>query len=188
MRGGKIAALVGLILLLAAIAALVSVATFLVLPAISVSAAQWLQLAGFLFVSALYMAIFGLIGLGAGAMARSEAAGLLIPVTIWLTLTFIFPQLTANLNPTAAINPIAAVAPPPDTAFFHWTARILGPVSLADSYKFASARLLDFLPQGITAPSFIPPVADLMLAALLCGAITWRALTGMSTAQGDYNV
>ena len=77
---GKIAALVGLILLLAAIAALVSGATFLVLPAISVSAAHWLQLAGFLIVSALYMAIFGLIGLATGAMARSETVGLNSPV------------------------------------------------------------------------------------------------------------
>ena len=186
--GGKIAALVGLILALAAVAALVAVATFLVLPAITLTAMQWAQLAGFMAVTTLYMGIFGLIGLAAGAGARSETVGLLLPVTLWLTLTFILPQLTANLNPTAAINPISALAAPPDTSFFHWAARVLGPFSLADAYKFASAGLLDYLPQGIASPSFIPPVANLILASGVAAALAWRALTRLSMTQGEYNV
>jgi ABC-type transport system involved in multi-copper enzyme maturation permease subunit len=185
---GKIAALTGLILALAAVAALVAVATFLVLPAVIMTGAQWAQLAGFMAVTTLYMGIFGLIGLAAGASARSETVGLLLPVTLWLTLTFILPQLTANLNPTAAINPISALAVPPDTAFFHWAAIVLGPVSLADAYKFASAGLLDYLPQGIASPSFLPPVTTLVLATGVAGSVAWRALTRLSMTQGEYNV
>ncbi len=185
---GKIVALGGLILLLALISGIIAVVTFLLLPAVVPNAAQWVQLAGFMGVSALYMAIFGLVGLGTGAAARSETVGLLVPVTLWLTLTFIFPQLTANLNPTAAINPISALAPLPDTPFFHAAGQVLGPLSLADAYKFASASLLDYLPQGIVSPSFIPPIAELVLATLLAGAFAWSALTRLSMAQGDYNV
>ena len=186
--GGKIGALTALILALATVAALVSAATFAVLPAISVTGVQWLQLTGFFGISAVYMMLFGLMGLAAGAEARSETVGLLLPVTIWLTLTFIFPQLTANLNPTAAINPIAALAPPPDTVFFHAMGQILGSVSLADAYKFASAKLLDVAPGGTTSLAFIPPVAVLVLALAVALAVTWRALTCMSMAQGDYSV
>lgn len=186
--GGKIAALTGVILALAAVAALVAVATFLVLPAITLTGRQWGQLAGFMAVTALYMGIFGLIGLAAGAGTRSETVGLLLPVTLWLTLTFILPQLTANLNPTAAINPISALAAPPDTSFFHWTARVLGPFSLADAYKFASAGLLDYLPQGVASPSFIPPLVTLILAAGIAAALAWRALAGLSMTDGEYNV
>lgn len=185
---GKIAALVGLILALGAVAGAVAVATFLVLPAITLTGLQWAQLAGFMAVTTLYMAIFGLIGLAAGAAARSETVGLLLPVTLWLTLTFILPQLTANLNPTAAINPISALAIPPDTSFFHWAAVVLGPVSLADAYKFASAGLLDYLPQGIASPSFIPPVMTLILATAVAAAFAWRALTRLSMTEGEYNV
>lgn len=185
---GKIAALGGLILLLAIISGVIAVVTFLLLPAVVPNAAQWAQLAGFVGVSALYMAIFGLVGLGFGAAARSESVGLLVPVTLWLTLTFIFPQLTANLNPTAAINPISALAPPPDTPFFRVAGQVLGPFSLTDAYKFASATLLDYLPQGIASPSFLPPLAALMLATLLAAAFAWRALSRLSLAQGDYNV
>jgi ABC-type transport system involved in multi-copper enzyme maturation permease subunit len=186
--GGKISALGILVLMLTAVAGLVSVATFMVLPAISVTGTQWAQLAGFLAVSALYMLIFGLIGLSAGAAASSETVGLLIPVTIWLTLTFIFPQLISNLHPTASINPVSALAARPDSAFFWWTGQTLGPVSLADSYKFASASLLDYLPDGIRSQAMIPPVADLILAALVLGAIAWRILSRMPMAQGDYDV
>ena len=185
---GKIAALTGLILALGAVAGGVAVATFLVLPAIRLTGMQWAQLIGFMAVTTLYMGIFGLIGLAAGAAAKSETVGLLLPVTLWLTLTFILPQLTANLNPTAAINPISALATPPDTSFFHWAAVILGPVSLADSYKFASAALLDYLPQGIASPSFIPPVITLVLVTVVAGGVAWRALTRLSMTQGEYNV
>jgi ABC-type transport system involved in multi-copper enzyme maturation permease subunit len=185
---GKIAALAGLILALAMVAGLAAVATFLVLPAVKLTGVQWAQLAGFIALTTLYMGFFGLIGLGAGAAAKSEAVGLLLPVTLWLTLTFIAPQLTANLNPTAAINPISALAAPPDTNFFFWMARILGPFSLADAYKFASARLLDYLPQGITSPSFIPPVANLLLATVVAAAFAWRTLTRLSMTQGEYDV
>lgn len=185
---GKIGALALLILGLSVIAGLVSVLTFTALPAISVTAAQWLQLSGFFGLSALYMMIFGLTGMAAGGMARSESVGLLVPVTIWLTLTFILPQLTGNLNPTAAINPVAALAAPPDTAFFGAMGQVLGAVSLADAYKFGAANLLDLLPAGIASPAIIPPVAVLVLVLMVALAVTWRALTALNMAQGDYNV
>lgn len=184
---GKIAALTGLIGLLVLTAAVVATITFLMLPAVTLTVAQWGQLASFMALSTLYMALFGLIGLGSAAAARSEAVGLLVPVTLWLTVTFILPQLTANLNPTAAINPISALVAPPETPIFHWTAQILGPISVADSFKFASAGLLDYLPQGITSPSIIPPVADLVLASALAAAFAWRALIRLPMAQGDYD-
>lgn len=186
--GGKIAALVWLILTLGLVAGFVAVATFLMLPAVTLSAAQWGQFTGFMALSMLYMSIFGLAGLAAGAWARSETVGLLLPVTLWLTLTFIFPQLTANLNPTAAINPVSALMNPPDTVFFHWAAQILGPVSLADAYKFAAAGLLDYLPPGTASPSAIPPIATLILATAGATVLAWRALIGLTMTIGDYDV
>ena len=185
---GKITALAVLILALGLVASCVAIATFLVLPAVTLTAVEWVQLAGFMAVTTLYMGVFGLIGLAAGAVARSETVGLLVPVTLWLTLTFIFPQLTANLNPTAAINPVSALAVPPETSFFHWAGQILGPLSLADAYKFASAALLDYLPQGIASPGFLPPIATIILAAGAAATLAWFALTRVAMTNGDYNV
>ncbi len=184
---GKMTALAVLILALGTVAAVVSVLVYTVLPAISVTASQWLQLAGFFGLSTLYLAIHGLIGMTAGAMARSESVGLLVPVSLWLALTFILPQLTGNLNPTAAINPIAALAAPPDTAFFRAMGQILGSVSLADAYKFGSANLLDLTPAGIASPALLPPLGVLVLAAMVLLGVTWRALTAMNMAQGEFD-
>lgn len=185
---GKIAALLGLVLGLIAVAALMAVTTLLLLPALRLTGAHWLQLAGFMAISALYMACFGLIGLAAAAWAKSETVGLLLPVTLWLTASFILPQLTANLNPTAAINPISALAAAPDTGFFHLSGALLGPLSVADAYKFASANLLDYLPQGLSSPSVISPVASLILLTLAAGGLAWRALTRMAMTQGEFDV
>lgn len=185
--GGKIAALTGLILGLTAVASVAAAATFLLLPAVRLTALQWVQLAGFMGITTVYLGFFGLIGLAAGAAARSETVGLLLPVTVWLTLTFILPQLTANLNPAAAINPVSALALQPHTGFFYLAGRILGPVSLADAYRFASAGLLDYLPPGIASLAFLPPPAALGLAALLALAFAWRALNRLSMTQGDYD-
>ena len=184
----KIGALAGIVLGLGSIAGLVSVLTFAVLPTLSLTGVQWLQLLGFFGLSTVYMLIFGLIGMAAACRARSETVGLLVPVTIWLTLTFILPQLTGNLNPTAAINPVAALAAPPDTWFFRAMGQGLGSVSVADAYKFGAANLLDMLPAGIGSPAIIPPLAVLGLAALAAFGVAWRALTTFNMATGEYDV
>ena len=185
---GKIGAGIVLIAGLAAVAALISVLTFAALPVVSLTGLQWLRLGGFFVLSTIYMIIFGLISMAAAAISRSESVGLLIPVTIWLTATFIAPQLTQNLNPTAAINPISALAAPPDTAFFHLMGQVSGSVSVADAYKFAAANLLDLMPAGITSPAFIPPLGVLSLAAVAALIIALRAVVTLPTAPGDYDV
>ncbi len=184
---GKVGALACLVLMLAGIAALVSVVTFLLLPGVKPDAFQSLKLAGFFATSALYMLAFGLMGLAGGAAARSESVGLLVPITVWLTLTFIMPALTANLVPTAAINPIAAVGQPPSAAFFRWSGWLLGPVSLAESYKISAAQLLDFLPPGRELRSALPPITDLVLATALASAVAIASLLKMDITGGDYD-
>lgn len=185
---GKVLALTLLVLGLTAITAMNAVATFALLPGTSLSATGWLQLLGFFGVSALYLLIFGLLSLGCAALSRSESVALLIPVTIWLTLTFILPSLTGNIHPTAAINPIAALAPPPDSAFFQWAGWLLGPVSLAENYKFAAAQLLDFLPPDHVSRTFIAPVPDLLVASVLAAAFAVTGLSTMDHARSDYDV
>lgn len=185
---GKLTALIWVVASLTAIAASVSIVTFALLPGTALTGAGWLKLTGFFGLSALYMLVFGLLGLGCAAWSRSESVGLLIPVTVWLTVTFILPSLTGNIHPTAAINPVSALAAAPDTAFFHWTGWLLGPFSLAESYKIAAARLLDFLPATFVARSAVPPLLSLLLAACAAAAGAIYALTTMDRTKGDVDV
>ena len=185
---GKLAALLAANGVLAAVAGVIAAATFLILPQISLTAGNWLSLSGFFVLAYAYMIMFGMLGMASAAWARSETVGLLLPVTLWLTVTFVLPSITGNIHPTAAINPISALAPAPDSAFFHWTGMLVGPLSVAESFKYLSADLLNYLPAGISSRSLVPPLPDLGLALILSSALAVRAVSSMDVAKGDYDV
>lgn len=172
---------------LIAVAAAVSVMTFLILPGLVVTGADWLRLTLFFVLSWAFVMLFGLIALGATATARSEAAGLLTPVSVWLAVTFILPALTGNIHPTAAINPVSALAAAPDTAFFHIMGTLFGPLSVAESFKFLAADLLRFLPDGILSRGHVPPLPALLLALAVAFAFALRGLSRMDLTKGDFD-
>ncbi|GAB4387315.1 ABC transporter permease [Albidovulum sp.] len=185
---GKIAALMAANGALMGVAAVIATATFLILPQVSLSAAGWGKLFLFFGLAYGYMVMFGLVALGMAARSRSESVGLLVPVTVWLTVTFILPSLTGNIHPTAAINPISALAPPPDTTFFHWSGWLIGPFSVAESFKWLAAGLLDYLPATAVSRSMVPPLPDFLLALILAAAFAVRSVGVMDFTRGDYDV
>ena len=184
---GKITALVMVLSLLMAVAGLISIATFLLMPQFALGALGWLKLFAFFALSFAYMLLFGLLAMATAARSKSESVGLLLPVTVWLTVTFILPSITGNILPTAAINPISALAPAPDTPFFNWSGALIGPLSLAESFKYLSAELLDFLPAGTVLQSVVPPLPDLVLAICAAWFLAVRAMLRMDMTRGDYN-
>lgn len=183
----KALALVVAIAALVLFAAAVNTATFLVLPEFHLDAGGWARLAGFYGTSALYLLVFGFLGMWFGASARSETVGLLIPVTVWLTLTFVLPQITSNINPVAALNPVSALADAPASAFFQLTGWALGPFSLAEAYRLVSAQLLDFMPPTFIDRSAIPPLASLLIAVTALGGGAVAAVARMDMTKGDYD-
>jgi len=184
---GKFIALLAANGALMGVAAVIATATFLILPQVSLTAAGWGKLILFFVLAFGYTVMFGLLAMGTAARARSESVGLLVPVTIWLTVTFILPSLTANIHPTAAINPVSALAPAPDSAFFHWSGWLLGPISIAESFKWLAAGLLDFLPAGATSASLMPPLPALVLALTASGVFAARSVSRMDFSHGDFN-
>ena len=140
---GKISAIILAVVAVLAAAGLVNALTMLVLPGLSLGGAVWLGLIKFYSVSALYMLAFGLLGAICAAALKTESMALLIPVTVWLTLTFIVPQITANIGPMAALNPQSANLVAPTGAFFTLTSSILGPISIAESYRYLASSVLE---------------------------------------------
>lgn len=185
--GGKILALLIEIGALIVLTGIVNVATFLLLPEFRLDAAGYGRLIGFFALSAIYMASFGLLGLACGALARSQMVGLLVPVTIWLALTFVLPQLTSNVNPVAALNPVTAFADPPQATFFALTGWLLGPVSLAEAYRGVAARLLDFLPPNWVDRAALPPLASLLIAPACLCVLAGVAISRMAMDKADFD-
>ena len=184
---GKLLALALLVGGLFAVAALVGAATLLLLPGAVITAPMWVQLFGFFALSGLYMLIFGLIALAATSAFRSESVGLLVPVTVWLAVTFILPALTLNLTPTAVLNPISALATPPGTSFFRLAGWGLGPFSLAESYGALSAGLLDYRPTEWLSRAVLPPLASLFAALGIAAMLAISALNRLSPTEGAYD-
>lgn len=181
---GKIAALAMATGALTVLAAVVSAATLVILPAVQVAPTEWLHFAAFFVLAWGYMLTFGLVSLGATARLSAPAAGLLAATVIWLAVTFVLPALTGNITPTAAINPVSALAAAPDTALFHAFGDLLGPLSLAESFKYLSAELMGYLPAGMTPRGVVPPLVDLAAALGLAGAAALAGCLALDPTEG----
>jgi len=165
---GKMGALAVSITGLLLLAAATTAATVLLMPGVHLQIGDWLSLLRFYGVSALFLSAFGLMAMASAAWNRSESVGLLVPVTIWLVLTFVFPQLGANINPMAALNPVKAMVAPPASVFFDFTGSVLAPFSLVSAYRDVAATILGFAPAdhaslGITGGMILMVTADVLL-------------------------
>jgi len=184
---GKMLALFIAVISLLVFAAVVNALTMVLLPGQTLTFADWRSLTAFYGVSALCLIAFGLIGMYFATVLRSESMALLIPVTIWLAMTFILPQLTSNTNPMNALNPIKATIVPTAGSFFDITSAILGPFSLMDIYRSLSATILGFTPGGHMARSMLSGVTIYVVVILFVALGILRAVRNFDASRSDYN-
>ena len=183
---GKIAALALAVTVILLAAGVINGLTMLVLPGLSLDGTIWLGLVKFYGVSALYMLAFGLLGAVCAAAMATESMALLIPVTIWLAFTFIVPQLTANIGPMAALNPQSANIVAPTSAFFTVTSAVLGPVSIAESYRFLASTILGVMPGSGASTTAEGALLSLILANLALGSALIFKINRFDPCRSDY--
>ncbi|MDW5317576.1 ABC transporter permease [Rhizobium sp. PL01] len=167
---GKMLALVVMLTCILLIAALTNAITLLILPALPPTTEDWIAFLSFYALSALLLTVFGWIAMSSASLFRSETMGLLVPVTVWLTLTFVLPQITSNINPMAALNPVKAMVPPPGGWFFALTGPALAPVSLISTYRDLAASILGFAPADSAALGTVAGLSSLFVANILLAA------------------
>ena len=183
---GKIAALLFSTLSILALAGLVNVFTILLLPELALNADIWVGLLQFYSVSALYIFAFGLLGAVCATNTKSESFALLLPIAIWLALTFIVPQVTANISPMAALNPMSANIVPPSSKFFAITSALLGPLSIAEAYRFLASTVLSILPgAGTTTTAGGAFLSLLITNATLLGGFIF-SIKKLDASRSDY--
>lgn len=183
---GKIATLASLIAVILLAAALINVLTMIALPGLKVTDAVWTGLMKFYGISTLYMLAFGLLGALCAARFATESMALLVPVTVWLALTFILPQVTANIGPMAALNPVSANLVPPSSAFFAVTSAVLGPFSIAESYRYLAASVLEIASGAGTATSTGGALASLLMANLALAMAFIVSINRLDASRSSY--
>ena len=181
----KIAVFSAVLAGLTALSLLICSLVLALLPSISVSVGQWIHLFEFHLLAYSYMLTFGFLTIGCTTTAKKQSIALLIPVSIWLIVTFILPSLTTNINPTAAINPISTLAAVPDSEFFSLMSRYLAPVSLAQNFDALSAQLLEYGSPSNASP-FIP-MMSLIGGMSFSALFAVKAVRGMKMEKGDFN-
>ncbi|GAB2915859.1 hypothetical protein GCM10027047_12050 [Rhodococcus aerolatus] len=176
---GKLAAVSGLLTVALAASLVVAVVSLLLVNGVFPSPTQLLRLGGFYLLSLLYLVMFGLVAMVAVLLTRRRSLALLTALGVWLVVTFVVPQFTSGLRPTASLNPLSVPAGTSQT-FFDLTSHVRF-LSLSEEFKDASAQLL------ATAPA--EPVAATLgrVAALLVTALLLAVLALLLVRRHDYS-
>lgn len=142
-------------------------------PELHLTGTQILHFALFYGLSWVYLLAFGLIGVMSGLIAKSQTMALLIPVTVWVIIGFVIPQVISGLEPTALLNPVSITTIDQTHTFFTDIQSVIGPFSFAQNYRVAANSLLEFADSSVQVGALIFSVIG---AAILSAIMTiWLA-------------
>lgn len=137
------------------------------------------RLVAFYALAWLYLMVFAVIGMLAMLLTGRRPLALLSAMSAWLVITFVIPQFTSGLRPTASLNPIVD---PVSTSqrFFRITSHAR-PASIVEQYKTISAQILGTAPHETTSHTLvrIVPIAIVLLVSV--------AVTAASIGSHDFS-
>lgn len=140
---GKIAGILYPLLIITAISFLISLASVSLITGKMLPSPSIFKLVAFYLVSLIYMLMFAMTGLFFSIYLKSESMALLIPVIIWIFISFVLPELTSALNPNALLNPTNIQSAMPHGQFLLALQGALKPFSVSETYKLISGNLLE---------------------------------------------
>ena len=150
-------------------------------PELRLSIDQMVKLGLFYALSWVYLLCFGLIGLISGLLARSQTVALLIPVTIWIIIGFVVPQVISGLEPTALLNPVTITPTSQLPSFFTQMQTIIGPFSFAQNYKVAAGVLLEF---SSSVPNMVMMISSVFGATAIAILVLWQSAAYYHPSEG----
>ncbi len=101
-----------------------------------------LRLFGFYALSFIYLLGFAILGIAFALIIDNDAVALIIPLLIWVVITFVIPGFASALYPTATLNPVLSqnVTPSPALDFMH---SISSPFSISEHFKDSGTYILN---------------------------------------------
>ncbi len=156
---------------------------------VKLTEADFLRLISFYIFSFIYLLSFALLGLSFGLIMKNEAIALLIPIIIWLSITFVLPGFTSSLYPTATLNPILPIAEThsPILDLIH---SIANPFSIAEHYKESGAYVLNLgnpFSSNISLENNITNMGLILLWLLICILISFIVINKFNPANEELN-
>jgi ABC-type transport system involved in multi-copper enzyme maturation permease subunit len=168
---GKLAGIGAALTVILAVCYALSVVSLLIVNSSLPTVAEFGRLALFFLLSLAYMMLFALIGMTAALVVPGRSLSLLVALGVWMFVTFMVPQFTSGLRPTASLNP---VVDPVSTSqrFFRVTSHFRS-VSISELYHDLSAAILQTAPDRSTSigSDQIVPICAFLVALVLLTAI-----------------
>lgn len=189
---GKILGIALVLMSIMGITAIISIISTLFLPLQLITIVDVGHVLVFFLLSFFYILFFALTGLLFSVIAKSESLALFIPISIWVGITFVLPELATGLTPTALLNPVTILQLPPLTGFFAASERLLFPISLGWHYTNISGALLGSafnpnLPVMQVLSGHLVELIILSIALLLLVLFTVRSLGSFDPRSGQNN-
>jgi len=186
---GKVLAILFVLGSMLLIASIVSTISSMLLSRITF--ADVMRIAGFYGFSLVYLAAFSFLGLSFALTRNTSTIALLSPIIIWLAITFVLPELTSALYPTASLNPIL-----PQTDVLQSTAlnaihTAVYPLSISEQFKVVTGNILMLPYQPVVTRNFDYPFwlgyISVPIWAVVCLAVSLIAVGKFKQSQGELN-
>lgn len=172
---GKLAGIGAALGLIMAVSYVLSVISLVIVNDSLPSAIEFGRLALFYLVSLAYMLLFALVGVTAALVVHGRSLALLVALGVWMVITFMVPQFTSGLRPTASLSPVVNPAAS-SQRFFEITSHFRS-VSLSERYRDLSVAILQTdpsRPSAIGSDEIVPISLVLIALALLTAALVNR--------------
>lgn len=125
------------------ITCVVSLVSTFFIPHLALTVFEVEKLILFYFFSLIYMLIFSFVGLFFAIILPDESLALFSPILVWVTVTFILPELITGQNPVALLNPTNISQSNLQGSFFSIMHTILSPFSIEQQFTAIAQPILE---------------------------------------------
>jgi len=148
-----------------------------------------MRMAGFYGLALVYLAGFAFLGLSFALTRKTSTLALLIPLIIWLAITFVLPELTSALSPTASLNPTLPQTDVLQSPVLNAIHMAVYPLSISEQFKVVTENMLLVPTNAIATRIFDYPswlgFLVVPLWTVACLAISYIAIGKFNQSQGE---
>jgi ABC-type transport system involved in multi-copper enzyme maturation permease subunit len=156
-----------------------------------ITSTDLVRIASFYGFSLVYLVGFAFLGLSFALTRKTSTLALVIPIIIWVAITFVLPELTSALCPTASLNPTSLqtdVLPSPVLNAIH---RAVYPLSISEQFKVVTERILLLPSQPVgtsnsSYPFWLGYVA-VPIWTIACLITSFLAIGKLNPSQAELN-
>lgn len=142
----------------------------------------------FYLASFIYLSGFAFLGIYFAIKTNSSAKAILLPLLLWIIITFALPQMSSALYPTSSLNPVLPQINLLDSPILANIHNIVYPFSISEQYKELSANILGFsqeIPTNISKYSYFGHTSVLVIWFLTTFLMSFKAIKDYDTSKGD---